>query len=61
MGTKAKKAIWFCRGKREYHVMPPGWKPSQGDIVFSSWEQMLEFARASRLILKDGNKRMDFA
>lgn len=61
MGTRRKVAIWFKRGRKEYVVMPPGWKPKEGFIVFSDKAQMIEFARASGLVLKDGNRRMETA
>lgn len=53
MGTKRRVCIWHQRRKNEYLVEPPGWKPEDGDIIFSNQGQMLEFARASRLVLKE--------
>ena len=52
MGTKARKCIWWQRGKRDYIVEPPGWKPKHGIISFVDKEGMIEFARASKLVLK---------
>ena len=51
MGTKRKVCIWWERRKGELVAQPPGWKPSDGTIVFSKQSQLLEFARASGLML----------
>lgn len=53
MGTKRRVAIWYKRGHGEYCVIPPGWKPRDGDIVFSKKTQLIDFARASGLILRE--------
>lgn len=53
MGTKRRVCIWYMRNKSEYVVQPPGWKPMEGDIVFAHRDQMIKFARAARLVLKE--------
>lgn len=52
MGTKRRVATWYMRRKGEFVVKPPHWKPTDGDIVFTNQNQMMEFARASKLMLK---------
>ena len=53
MGTKRKVALWYERRRGEYVVLPPNWKPKDdGSIVFTDRGQMLAFARASRLVLR---------
>lgn len=51
MGTRRKVATWYIRRPGEFVVFPPGWGKNPG-LVFSKQSQMLEFARASRLVLK---------
>lgn len=53
MGTRRKVCVWYKRRKHEYVVEPPGWKPRDGDIVFSDQNQMMSFAHASKLVLKE--------
>ena len=54
MGTKRKVALWWRRRRNEYVVLPPGWKPEKhGEITFASLDLMVEFARASGLILRE--------
>lgn len=52
MGTRRKVATWREIRKGEYLVRPAGWKPNHGDIVFTDRGDMLRFARASRMMLK---------
>lgn len=61
MGKKRRIATWWMRRPGEFVVRPPGWKPGDGDIVFTQQSQMMEFARASRLVLRDVNRRREFA
>ena len=53
MGTKRRVCVWEQRGSREFAVEPPGWRPKDGDIIFTKRSQMLDFARAAGLILKE--------
>ena len=53
MGTKRRIAEWWVRSKGEYVVAPAGWKPRDGEIVFTEKKDMLGFARAARLILRE--------
>lgn len=57
MGTKRRIAEWWMRRPGEFVLRPPGWKPGDGDIVFTQQSQMMEFARASRLVLKQRQNR----
>lgn len=52
MGKRRKVAVWWMRAHGEYVLRPPGWKPGHGEIVFTQQSQMMDFARASRLMLK---------
>lgn len=52
MGTRRKVCLWRQRRPHEFVVKPPHWKPADGDIVFTNQGQMMEFARASKLMLK---------
>ena len=52
MGTKRRVAVWFQRRKGEYVVLPPGWKRRDGELVFTTQGQMVAFARASKLMLR---------
>lgn len=51
MGTRRKVAVWYMRRPGEYVVIPPGWRTEY--LIFQNRRQMVEFARASRLILKE--------
>lgn len=51
MGTRRKVAVWYMRGPREYVVNIPG-PTASVDHVFPTRKDMLEAARASRLMLK---------
>lgn len=54
MGTRRKVATWRMRRRGEFVVTPPGWKADRdGELVFTDQGQMMEFARASRLVLVD--------
>ena len=57
MGTKRRVCLWYRRQKGEYVVKPPGWKPEHGDLVFTDKAQMIDFARASKLMLRDVSRR----
>lgn len=52
MGTKRRVATWYQRRKGEYVVLPPGWKPRDGELVFTTQGQMMAFAKASKLMLR---------
>jgi hypothetical protein len=57
MGTRRKTATWRMRRRGEYVVTPPGWKAERdGELVFTDQGQMMEFARASRLVLVDSTR-----
>lgn len=51
MGTRRKVAVWYMRRPGEYVVIPPGWRAEY--LIFQNRRQMVEFARAARLILKE--------
>lgn len=53
MGTRVKFARWFFDG-RVYRVQPPDW-PRNVELSFTSQENMVEWARAAKVMLKDGN------
>ena len=54
MGTRRKTATWRMRRRGEYVVTPSGWKSERdGELVFTDQGQMMEFARAARLVLVD--------
>lgn len=53
MGTKRRVATWYKRRRGEFVVRTPNWKPKDGDIVFTDQDQMIKFARAARLVLKE--------
>ena len=61
MGTKRKVCVWWREGKHEYVCEPPGWKPKYGIISFADKQDMLSFARASRLMLRERPCRRDYA
>ncbi len=52
VGTRRKVATWYIRRPGEFVVIPPGWRKNDPGLVFTKQSQMLEFARASRLMLK---------
>lgn len=63
MGTKRKVAIWFLRRRGEYVILSYPGKPKNFDCVFHSQLDMMEFARASGLVLKErviGNVRNSY-
>jgi hypothetical protein len=53
MGTKRKVATWWQRRPHEFVVRPHKWKPKDGEIVFASKGQMLNFARTTGMVLKE--------
>ena len=54
MGTRRRICLWWQRGKHDYCCLPPGWKPERdGEISFSSKENLISFARSGRMILKE--------
>lgn len=53
MGTKRRVCLWYRRGKREFVAWPAGWKPKDGDIVFSHKEQLIAFAMSAGMVLKE--------
>ncbi len=55
MGTRAKFAKWFKDGKL-YRVQPPDW-PRQCELSFTDQEDMVEWSRGAKVMLKDGNVR----
>lgn len=55
MGTKRRIAIWFRRG-RHFVVKAPGWE-NRVDLVFTTQDQMVEWAHNNKMILRDGNRR----
>ena len=58
MGTRRRTATWRMRRRGEYVVTPSGWKSERdGELVFTDQGQMMEFARAARLILVDATRR----
>lgn len=52
MGTKRRVAVWYQRRKGEFVVIPPNWKARDGELVFTTQGQMMAFAKASKLILR---------
>ena len=48
-----RKVVLWRRTKHGFSVTPPGLKPKDGEITFSSQQQMLAFARSIRGVLKD--------
>ena len=53
MGTRVKFALWRRDG-RLYRVKPPNW-PMNCELSFTEKEDMQEWAKASRVMLKDNN------
>lgn len=53
MGTKRRVCIWYQRGKHDYVVEPPNWKPKDGITSFAHKRDMIMFAEAAKLILKE--------
>ena len=53
MGSKRRVAIWYVRKKNEYVILDYPGKPKNFDCVFHSQNDMMEFARASGLVLKE--------
>ena len=55
MGTRAKFAKWFKDGKL-YRVQPPDW-PRQCELSFTDQDDMIEWSKGAKVMLKDGNVR----
>lgn len=54
MGTRRRTAAWHVRRRGEYVVIPAGSKPERdGTLVFPDQQAMMNFARASRLVMVD--------
>lgn len=56
MGTRRKVVLWK-KTRWGFTVIPPGWKPKDGEITFSTQQQMIDFARSMRAVLKDVTDR----
>ena len=52
MGTRRKVCIWYKRRRGEYIAIYPG-QPKNTETVFPDQGALVEFARASRLVLKE--------
>lgn len=52
MGTRRKVCIWYKRRRGEYVAIYPG-QPKNTETVFPDQGALVEFARASRLVLKE--------
>lgn len=62
MGTKRRVCIWWMRGDGEYVAVPAGWNVKKfGEFLFRDRGQLLKFARASKLILKERQERRRWA
>lgn len=57
MGTNIRFAVWYKRG-RIFIVRPPGW-PKNVDLSFTDQGDMMEWAKAEHVMLKDGNVRRE--
>ena len=55
MCTKARFAVWRKVG-RLFVVRPPGW-PRNVELSFTDQADMVRWAIAARIMLKDGNRR----
>lgn len=53
MGTKRRVCLWYQRGKHDYVVEPPNWKPKNGITSFAHKKDMISFAQAAKLVLKE--------
>ena len=56
MGSKRRVAVWYIRKKNEYVILDYPGKPKNLDCVFRSQNDMMEFARSAKLILKERGK-----
>lgn len=56
MGSKRRVAIWCIRKKNEFVILDYPGKPKNFDCVFHSQNDMMEFARSAKLILKERGK-----
>jgi len=52
MGTRRKVCIWYKRRRGEYVAIYPG-QPKNTENVFPDQGSLVEFARASGLVLKE--------
>lgn len=59
MGTRVKFAEWRRDG-RLYRVKPPDW-PRNCELSFTAKEDMQEWAKAARVMLRDINRHRDSA
>ena len=53
MGTKVRFALWRKEG-RLFIVRPPNW-PKNTELSFTEKVDMIEWAQAAHVMLKDGN------
>lgn len=53
MGSMTRKCLWYKRRRGEYVAIPYDWKPEYGDLVFTTKEQLKDFADAGGMILKE--------
>lgn len=53
MGSKVRFAVWHKMG-RLFIVRPPGW-PKNVDLSFTDQSDMIRWAQAAHVMLKDGN------
>jgi hypothetical protein len=54
-----KFAVWFRDG-RLFRVRPPGW-PKNTELSFTDKQDMVEWARGARVMLKDGDAGRKYA
>lgn len=57
MGTRVKFATWQKVGKL-FRVKPPDW-PRNCELSFTDQGDMMEWAKAEHVMLKDGNVRRE--
>lgn len=55
LGTKVKFAVWKRVGKL-FVVKPPNW-PKNCELSFTDQGDMMRWASAARVMLRDGNRR----
>jgi len=53
MGTRVRFAVWRRDG-RLFRVKPPGW-PKDTELSFTDQEDMIEWPKGAKVMLKDGN------
>lgn len=59
MSNHMKFAVWFRDG-RLFRVRPPGW-PKNTELSFTDKQDMVEWARAAHVMLKDGGAGRKYA